>query len=107
MTILSKRASRPAIGPLPHALMTLGLVAGCSGTPAAGPATTASAAAGPPKTYGLTIDHGGVGKPPANGKTLLAIYMVGSNLEDDVHPRNNKSDEEDAGGRVTTGSGSN
>ncbi|MBC7542055.1 MAG: hypothetical protein H7338_04920 [Candidatus Sericytochromatia bacterium] len=51
--------------------------------------------------------NGDTGTAPANGRTLLAIYMMGSDLEDDVSPRNKKSDETDAGGAlVRTGAGS-
>ncbi len=46
-------------------------------------------------------------KPPVKGKTFFGIYMVGSDLEDDIKPRNGISDEEDTGAISTRGSGSN
>jgi photosystem II stability/assembly factor-like uncharacterized protein len=45
--------------------------------------------------------------PAPTEKTFLGIYMVGSDLEDDVKPRNGISDEEDNGKISTRGSGSN
>jgi hypothetical protein len=94
----SGRRSAPA---LIAALGALSLAIGCAGTPAVSPV------AGTPttKTYGLRIDNGAVGRPPANGKTLLAIYMIGSDLEDDLRPRNGTSDEEEFGTPVKTGNG--
>lgn len=47
----------------------------------------------------------GAAQAAVKGKTLLAIYMVGSDLEDDVKPRNGISDEVDKGGISTRGSG--
>jgi hypothetical protein len=74
---------------------------GCSGAPASGPAAPAT-----PKTYGPTIDNGAMGKAPANGKTLLAIYLLGSTLEDDAKsPHNDINDEDESGGPVLTGNG--
>lgn len=43
----------------------------------------------------------------AGEKTLLSIYMVGGNLEDDVKPRNNIADEKEKGSISTAGAGSN
>ena len=40
------------------------------------------------------------------GKTLLALYMVGSNLEDDVKPRNGTPDETESGAISTIGASS-
>ena len=91
----------PASRPLTLAIASVALAAGCSGGSPTGSATPAPA----PKTYGLKIDNGAVGQAPANGKTLLAIYMIGSNLEDDLKPRNDVNDEDDNGGPVKTGSG--
>jgi hypothetical protein len=75
------------------------LVLGCSGGAQTAPAPAA------PKAYGLKIDNGAVGTPPANGKTLLAIYMIGSTLEDDAKPHNDVNDEDENGGPVKTGNG--
>src|SRR4051794_23606233 len=47
---------------------------------------------------GSRIDNGAVGQPPSNGKTLLAIYMLGSDLEDDMAPRDKVADEQALGG---------
>ncbi|MEZ0368905.1 MAG: clostripain-related cysteine peptidase [Candidatus Sericytochromatia bacterium] len=46
------------------------------------------------------------GGQTAKEKTLLAIYMVGSDLEDDVKPRNGTPDEEEAGKTTVAGAGS-
>ncbi|MEZ0370503.1 MAG: clostripain-related cysteine peptidase [Candidatus Sericytochromatia bacterium] len=46
------------------------------------------------------------GPEPAKDKTLLALYMVGSDLEDDVKPRNGIPDEEEAGKTTFAGAGS-
>lgn len=45
-------------------------------------------------------------KPVAiKDKTLYAMYMIGSDLEDDILPRNNKSDEQDNGKMSKVGAG--
>jgi hypothetical protein len=45
--------------------------------------------------------------PPAPaGRTLLALYVIGSDLEDDVDPRNRIPDEQEKGPRSTRGNGS-
>lgn len=43
---------------------------------------------------------------PTKEKTFFAVYMVGSDLEDDIKPRNEINDEEDKGGISTVGAGS-
>jgi hypothetical protein len=94
---VSGRRQAPALS---GALSALSLALGCAGAPAVSPPAGA-----PAKTYGQRVDNGAVGKPPANGKTLLAIYMIGSDLEDDLRPRNGTSDEEEFGKPVKTGNG--
>lgn len=103
------------------AFAALSLAWGCAGantgmSPAAPANPVASPAASPvaseappaaPKVYGPTIDTGAVGRAPANGKTLLALYLIGSDLEDDLKPRNGTSDEAENGGPVLTGSATN
>lgn len=52
---------------------------------------------------------GPVSPPTATGpgdKTLVALYMVGSNLEDDVKPRNGRPDEAESGAISPVGAGS-
>lgn len=51
-----------------------------------------------------TITPGGV--PDRGGKTLMAIYMIGSDLEDDIRPRNRIPDELEQGTLVKDGHGS-
>lgn len=42
---------------------------------------------------------------PKKDRTFLAIYMVGSDLEDDISPRNGKSDENESGKKSYVGAG--
>lgn len=69
-------------------LLAAGLLAACSaaGGPAVPPSAPASAASAE--------------------RTLLALYMVGSNLEDDVKPRNGTADERETGTISTVGASS-
>ena len=106
---------RPAVrARLPHlALVAMMAAWGCAGPaagpgPAGAPATApagAASAAPAPKVYGAPIDNGAVGRAPANGKTFFALYLMGSDLEDDLRPRNGVSDEVDNGGPVPSGNG--
>lgn len=94
----SHRRLTPALA---AALGAASLAIGCAGQPAVSPVAGTPAT----KTYGLRIDNGAVGRPPANGKTLLAIYMIGSDLEDDLRPRNGTADEAEFGTPVKSGNG--
>lgn len=82
-------------------LFGLVFAAGCAGVT---PVPTPPAAPAAPKVYGPRIDNGAVGVAPANGRTLFALYLIGSDLEDDLRPRNGMADELEHGGPVATGS---
>ncbi|MBC7544232.1 MAG: hypothetical protein H7338_16040, partial [Candidatus Sericytochromatia bacterium] len=71
------------------------------------PAGLLTPGSGRPGGQGNRFDSGATATAPANGRTLLAIYMVGSDLEDDVAPRDGTADETASGARSTAGAGSN
>lgn len=55
---------------------------------------------GGPRSDASQAVRGGSGATGQPGRMLLAMYVIGSDLEDDVEPRNDESDEADAGGAL-------
>lgn len=45
-------------------------------------------------------------QPVLAQKSLFAVYMVGSDIEDDIQPRNGRPDEQEQGGQSSVGAGS-
>jgi hypothetical protein len=97
----TRPAPRRRLLPLTGLALSMGLAASCLGAFPGG-VGSGGGSLGP----GLKIDNGEVGRAPANGRTLLAIYLMGSDLEDDLKPRDDIADEQQNGVPVSTGAGS-
>ncbi|MBC7543248.1 MAG: hypothetical protein H7338_11010 [Candidatus Sericytochromatia bacterium] len=76
------------------------------GSQSAGGIHSAGVVATGPPAQASSGGSGSSAVTPANGRTLLAIYLIGSDLEDDIAPRDQKADEAESGTISTAGAGS-